>query len=76
MALLKTPLVTTMKAITEAIRFGLESRQAWWFTASSRTRERFERTTLGNFWLGLSSMSARRTLLALPRPTDLLHSVN
>lgn len=65
MALLMTLLVTTMKAIAEAIRFGVKSRQAWWFTASSRTRERFERTTLGNFWLGLSSLLSVGVLSAV-----------
>ena len=31
-------------------------RQAWWFTATSRTRARFARTFLGSFWLGLSNL--------------------
>lgn len=40
----------------DSIRFAYKTRRAWWFTASSRTRERFARTTLGSFWLGLSNL--------------------
>jgi lipopolysaccharide transport system permease protein len=40
----------------KAIGFGWKSRRAWWFTASARTRERFARTTLGSFWLGVSNL--------------------
>ena len=39
-----------------AIRYGWKSRRAWWFTATSRTKERFARTALGSFWLGLSNL--------------------
>jgi lipopolysaccharide transport system permease protein len=39
-----------------AFRYGWRTRRAWWFTASARTRERFARTTLGSFWLGLSNL--------------------
>jgi lipopolysaccharide transport system permease protein len=39
-----------------AIQFGWKSRRAWWFTATARTRERFARTALGSFWLGLSNL--------------------
>ncbi|QPN62552.1 ABC transporter permease [Synechococcus sp. CBW1004] len=45
-----------MKPVADCLRFGWKSRRAWWFTASSRTRERFARTTLGSFWLGLSNL--------------------
>lgn len=45
-----------MKTVANCLRFGWKSRRAWWFTATSRTRERFARTTLGSFWLGLSNL--------------------
>jgi lipopolysaccharide transport system permease protein len=45
-----------MSTVVNALQFGWRSRRAWWFTASARTRERFARTTLGSFWLGLSNL--------------------
>ena len=33
-----------------------KTRRVWWFTASSRTKARFARTSLGSFWLGLSNL--------------------
>jgi lipopolysaccharide transport system permease protein len=45
-----------MSTTFRALRFGWKSRRAWWFTATARTRERFVRTTLGSFWLGLSNL--------------------
>lgn len=42
--------------MTDSLRYAFKTRRAWWFTASSRTRERFARTTLGSFWLGLSNL--------------------
>ena len=41
---------------TEVIALAWKYRRAWWFTATSRTRERFARTALGSFWLGLSNL--------------------
>lgn len=38
------------------IKYGWSSRRAWWFTASSRTAERFSRAALGSFWIGLSNL--------------------
>lgn len=49
-------LLITMSTVADCLRFGWKSRRAWWFTATSRTRERFVRTTLGSFWLGLSNL--------------------
>lgn len=40
----------------KTIRFGWESRRAWWFIATARSRERFARTTLGSIWLGISNL--------------------
>jgi len=45
-----------MNTVADCLRFGWKSRRAWWFTATARTRERFARTTLGSFWLGLSNL--------------------
>ena len=42
--------------ITEVITLAWSYRRAWWFTATSRTKERFARTALGSFWLGLSNL--------------------
>ena len=36
-------------------KFAFKTRKAWWFTATSRSRARFARTTLGSFWLGFGS---------------------
>jgi len=45
-----------MRTVANALQFGWKSRRAWWFTASARTKERFARTTLGSFWVGLSNL--------------------
>ena len=45
-----------MKTVASALRIGWKTRRAWWFTATARTRERFARTALGSFWLGLSNL--------------------
>jgi len=45
-----------MNTAVNSLRFGWQSRRAWWFTATARTRERFARTALGSFWLGLSNL--------------------
>jgi lipopolysaccharide transport system permease protein len=45
-----------MKTAANAIRVGWATRRAWWFTATARTKERFARTALGSFWLGLSNL--------------------
>jgi lipopolysaccharide transport system permease protein len=45
-----------MKTVTSALKIGWKTRRAWWFTATARTRERFARTALGSFWLGLSNL--------------------
>jgi len=44
------------------IKFILKTRRVWWYTATSRTRARFARTTLGSFWLGLSNLLSILTL--------------
>lgn len=45
-----------MSTAAKAICFAWASRRVWWFTATARTRDRFARTTLGSFWLGLSNL--------------------
>jgi lipopolysaccharide transport system permease protein len=45
-----------MSTVAKALHVGWATRRAWWFTASARTRERFARTALGSFWLGLSNL--------------------
>tara|TARA_Y100001968_G_scaffold240380_1_gene223925 strand:+ start:1442 stop:2221 length:780 start_codon:yes stop_codon:yes gene_type:complete len=43
-------------------KFAFKTRKAWWYTATSRSRARFARTTLGSFWLGLSNLLSIATL--------------
>ncbi len=50
------PLIFTMKAVINSIFYAYSTRRAWWFTATSRSRSRFARTTLGSFWLGISNL--------------------
>lgn len=45
-----------MSTAVEALMFGWRNRRAWWFTATARSGERFARTVLGSFWLGLSNL--------------------
>lgn len=44
-----------MTSVVKSLQFGWIARRAWWFTSSALTRARFARTTLGSFWLGLST---------------------
>ena len=44
------------------IYFAWKKRRFWWYTATSRTRARFVRTTLGSFWLGFSNLLSIITL--------------
>jgi lipopolysaccharide transport system permease protein len=49
----------------KSLQYGWKSRRAWWFTATARTRERFARTALGSFWLGLSNLLSIASLAAV-----------
>ena len=49
----------------KSLQYGWKSRRAWWFTATARTRERFARTALGSFWLGLSNLLSIAVLAAV-----------
>ena len=51
-----------IKVMQNNIRFAWRTRRFWWFTATSRTRARFARTTLGSFWLGFSNLLSIATL--------------
>ena len=44
------------QSVRSTIKDAVRMRRAWWFTATARTRERFVRTYLGSFWLGLSNL--------------------
>ena len=43
-------------SVRSTVREAWQMRQAWWFTATSRTRARFARTFFGSLWLGLSNL--------------------
>jgi len=50
------------KVLLDNFKFAFKTRKAWWYTATSRSRARFARTTLGSFWLGLSNLLSIATL--------------
>ncbi len=45
-----------LRILANTFKYALKTRQAWFFTASARTKARFARTFLGNYWLGLSNV--------------------
>jgi len=51
-----------VKMLLDNFKFAFKTRKAWWYTASSRSRARFARTTLGSFWLGFSNLLSIGTL--------------
>jgi len=51
-----------VKMLLDNFKFAYKTRRAWWYTASSRSRARFARTTLGSFWLGFSNLLSIVTL--------------
>ena len=51
-----------VKMLLDNFKFAFKTRRAWWYTASSRSRARFARTTLGSFWLGFSNLLSIGTL--------------
>ena len=51
-----------VKMLLDSFKFAFKTRKAWWYTASSRSRARFARTTLGSFWLGFSNLLSIATL--------------
>lgn len=54
-----------MNTVTDSLLYAWKSRRAWWFTATARTLERFARTTLGSFWLGISNLLSISVLAAV-----------
>ena len=48
--------------LLDNFKFAYKTRKAWWYTATSRSRARFARTTLGSFWLGFSNLLSIGTL--------------
>tara|TARA_B100000214_G_scaffold213091_1_gene154790 strand:- start:288 stop:1067 length:780 start_codon:yes stop_codon:yes gene_type:complete len=48
--------------LLDNFKFAFKTRKAWWYTATSRSRARFARTTLGSFWLGFSNLLSIGTL--------------
>ena len=50
------------RMLLDNLKFALKTRRAWWYTATSRSRARFARTTLGSFWLGFSNLLSIGTL--------------
>ena len=44
------------RQIFEIINHCFTTRRAWWFTAISKTKARYARTTLGSLWLGISTL--------------------
>ena len=51
-----------VKILIDNFKFSFKTRRAWWYTATSRSRARFARTTLGSFWLGFSNLLSIGTL--------------
>ena len=50
------------KMLFDNLKFAFKTRKSWWYTATSRSRARFARTTLGSFWLGFSNLLSIGTL--------------
>ena len=49
-------MIIIIRMLISNIHFAWKTRRFWLFTATSRTRARFARTTLGSFWLGFSNL--------------------
>tara|TARA_Y100001968_G_C19264253_1_gene670830 strand:- start:197 stop:994 length:798 start_codon:yes stop_codon:yes gene_type:complete len=55
-------MIIIVKMLLDSFKFSFKTRKAWWYTATSRSRARFARTTLGSFWLGFSNLLSIGTL--------------
>ncbi len=55
-------MIIIVKMLLDSFKFAFKTRKAWWYTATSRSRARFARTTLGSFWLGFSNLLSIATL--------------
>lgn len=45
-----------LQEVNKLLIYGFETRRAWWFTATARTRARFSRTVIGSLWLGIANL--------------------
>ena len=45
-----------LQEVKKLVEYGFETRRAWWFTATARTRARFSRTVIGSLWLGIANL--------------------
>ena len=42
--------------IFRVLNYVIKTRRTFWFTATSKTKARYARTSLGSFWLGISTL--------------------
>ena len=45
-----------IKEINSLLKYVVKTRRTYWFTATSKTKARYARTSLGSFWLGISTL--------------------
>jgi lipopolysaccharide transport system permease protein len=45
-----------IRAIISLLKYILKTSRTYWFTATSKTKARYARTSLGSFWLGISTL--------------------
>ena len=55
-------MIIIVRMLSDSFKFAFKTRRAWWYTATSRSRARFAKTTLGSFWLGFSNLLSIGTL--------------
>tara|TARA_Y100001968_G_scaffold299418_1_gene310074 strand:+ start:17916 stop:18713 length:798 start_codon:yes stop_codon:yes gene_type:complete len=55
-------MIIIKRMLVDNFKFAFKTRKAWWYTATSRSRARFARTSLGSFWLGFSNLLSIGTL--------------
>ena len=55
-------MIIIVRMLSNSFKFAFKTRRAWWYTATSRSRARFAKTTLGSFWLGFSNLLSIGTL--------------
>jgi len=55
-------MIIIRRMLVDNFKFAFKTRKAWWYTATSRSRARFARTSLGSFWLGFSNLLSIGTL--------------
>ena len=44
------------REINNLLKYVIQTRRTYWFTATSKTKARYARTSLGSFWLGISTL--------------------